>query len=224
MKQRLLTVGFMVLVTGVFTLLLTGANLLTRDRIRQNEIAKRNRAFLQALGLVSGATPASEVERIRTERVAEQSVGGFQVRTAFKSPARKAPEAYAFEISGPGFWGPIFGWLAVDAKLENIVGITFTRHSETPGLGGRIDEPWFRKQFVGKRTAALRLVPEGAEKGPNDVDAITGATRTSQSVEKLLNADLKRFLEAMRKLTGEDPHVRGETQKPGRPAKRHLER
>ena len=57
---------------------------------------------------------------------------------------------YALALRSPGFWGPIDGYLGVDSRAERILGIAFTRQGETPGLGGRIVEAWFREQFRGK--------------------------------------------------------------------------
>ena len=57
--------------------------------------------------------------------------------------------AYAFPISGVGFWATIDGILAVTPDLRQDVGVVFVSHSETPGLGGRIaTERAWREQFA----------------------------------------------------------------------------
>jgi Na+-transporting NADH:ubiquinone oxidoreductase subunit C len=83
--------------------------------------------------------------------------------------------------------------VAVDPQGERIIGIAFTKHQETPGLGGRISEPWFQQQFRGKPIAVpasggepLRFVYRKPE-GPREVEAITGATQTSSRLDKFLN-------------------------------------
>ncbi|MBE0618532.1 MAG: FMN-binding protein, partial [Proteobacteria bacterium] len=78
-----------------------------------------------------------------------------------------------------------------------ILGLSFTKHQETPGLGGRITEPWFRDQFQGK---PVRPPPEGGPplqfvyrqpRSPREVEAITGATQTSTRLGVFLNGFLR---------------------------------
>jgi Na+-transporting NADH:ubiquinone oxidoreductase subunit C len=116
----------------------------------------------------------------------------------------KTVRGYAFPVGGPGFWGPISGMVAVDPEASKILGIAFYRHSETPGLGGRMTEDWFTKQFIGlplypiegdKKIFYLRTT--ATKKGPNELDAITGATGTSRGIEGFLNEELDRFLKEL---------------------------
>ncbi|HAU36698.1 MAG TPA: hypothetical protein DCX07_03145 [Phycisphaerales bacterium] len=113
--------------------------------------------------------------------------------------------AYALPISGVGFWARIDGWLAVTPDLSRTVGIVFLRHSETPGLGGRITESEFRDQF--RRGVSVTPPPDGGkfieisrasagQQNPRHVDAITGATGTSTAVERFVNRDLAAFRRA----------------------------
>ncbi len=128
--------------------------------------------------------------------------------------------AYAFAISGVGFWARIDGWIAVDANCEKVLGVVFLEHSETPGLGGRITEPEFRDQFrpyedeQGRsRYLSLLPPPDPAKQkfiyidrmgptGESDfrwhrhVDSISGATGTSSAVGKFLDEDIRRFRRA----------------------------
>ncbi|RMG84930.1 MAG: FMN-binding protein, partial [Candidatus Dadabacteria bacterium] len=104
---------------------------------------------------------------------------------------------YAFPFEGPGFWGPISGVVAVDPAGERILGISFVRHQETPGLGGRISEGWFRDQFRGKplevRDGRVLEFVFRPPTGEREVEAITGATQTSTRLARFLNAFLARL-------------------------------
>ena len=111
---------------------------------------------------------------------------------------------YAFPIRGAGFWATIEGWFAVDPSGNRALGVVFTRHQETPGLGGRITEEPFREQFKGLDVSAPgdaekviyieRQKPdEGSPKYGRHVDTVTGATGTSMAVEEFINADIRRF-------------------------------
>lgn len=111
----------------------------------------------------------------------------------------------AIPVSGKGLWSTIYGFLALDAELDEIVGLTFYRHGETPGLGGEIEQPWFQEQFRGRRIAhGDDLLPIIVAKGPAPaearadptrvvVDGISGATLTGQGVTRFLNECLKQY-------------------------------
>lgn len=93
-------------------------------------------------------------------------------------------------VYGAGLWGPIWGYIALEPDLRTIAGAYFDHASETPGLGAKIkDEPWFREQFIGKKLdldnaqKPFDVVKGGAPEGAQSaVDAITGATITSQKL------------------------------------------
>ncbi|HLD82933.1 MAG TPA: FMN-binding protein, partial [Candidatus Omnitrophota bacterium] len=99
----------------------------------------------------------------------------------------------AFEFSGPGLWGHIYGLASINPGLKAIKAIVILHQEETPGLGARIAEGAFLKQFRGKEfLPKLLFVAEGKSSANNEVDAITGATGSSRALEKLLNETLEK--------------------------------
>jgi Na+-transporting NADH:ubiquinone oxidoreductase subunit C len=91
--------------------------------------------------------------------------------------------------------------VGIDPQATKVLGLAFTKHSETPGLGGRITESWFTDQFKGLPLHPIEsnqnifyLKPQGTGKAANELDAITGATNTSSAVQAFLNQDLDYFL------------------------------
>ena len=93
---------------------------------------------------------------------------------------------------GAGLWGAIWGYLSVEEDGETLHGATFAHASETPGLGGEIAEPWFYNQFDGKSLrnagtfSSVKIVKGGAGNDRNGVDAISGATITSRSLQNTI--------------------------------------
>jgi Na+-transporting NADH:ubiquinone oxidoreductase subunit C len=90
-------------------------------------------------------------------------------------------------ISGQGYGGRIDALLALRGDLNTIAGVSITRHSETPGLGGRIDEAAWQAGFPGTQirdaSGTIRFsVARGAASTEHEVDGITGATRTSNAI------------------------------------------
>ena len=102
-------------------------------------------------------------------------------------------------FEGPGLWGPIKGFLALESDMKTIRGLTFYEQEETPGLGGEIVADWFREQFAGKTIVDAQgkagIEIGGSKSGPNHVDGITGATMTCDKVEAMLNKLVKTLVE-----------------------------
>lgn len=94
-------------------------------------------------------------------------------------------------ISGQGYGGRIDTILALRGDMNTIAGLAVTRHSETPGLGGRIDERSWQANFPGTEvrdeSGEMRFrVAQGAASGEHEVDGITGATRTGRGVTQMV--------------------------------------
>ena len=94
---------------------------------------------------------------------------------------------------GAGLWGPIWGYVGFEKDLETIKAVRFGHKGETPGLGAKIaDEPSFAEAFVGKTIGAGEILfevtkPANRQTELNGVDAISGATITSQALGNTLN-------------------------------------
>lgn len=98
---------------------------------------------------------------------------------------------------GAGLWGPIWGYIAVAEDGRTLDGAIFDHKSETPGLGAKIAEKPFYSQFKGKKFGEgekiFDVVKGGANGAENGVDAISGATITSQSLGKTINTWAKYY-------------------------------
>ncbi len=201
MKERLFSVLFMFVLALAFTSVVGGVNWVSQERIRLNEETKLQRIVLSVLDLLPAESAGKqEMQQIFERRIRPLSLGDRTLYVALDQDGTRVL-GYAFPISGPGFWGPIYGMIAVDAQVQKILGIAFYRHSETPGLGGRITEAWFRDQFRGKELQVpgpgmrfFYLKPAGTSAAPNELDAITGATETSRRLEAFLDQELKRTI------------------------------
>ncbi len=92
---------------------------------------------------------------------------------------------------GAGLWGPVWGYLAVNADGKTLTGSVFDHKGETPGLGAKITEDFFESQFIGKvfgeGETKFEVVKGGAKGLEYGVDAISGATITSQALGKAIN-------------------------------------
>ncbi len=99
-------------------------------------------------------------------------------------------------IEGLGLYGTLYGFLALEKDLTTIHGIAFYENRETPGLGGEVNSPRWRALWPGRKaydeSGAPRIeVVKGqvgpAADDPYRVDALSGATMTSNGVNHLLH-------------------------------------
>jgi len=120
--------------------------------------------------------------------------------------------AYGFPMRGKGLWGTITAFGVISADLTKMIGIDFTEQVETPGLGARITEIEFKYFFrnldlSGFQDAQSNQQPvillkkkdqTNREKSTNSFQAITGATQTVDGVLKMVNTDLRFYIEVIR--------------------------
>lgn len=89
-----------------------------------------------------------------------------------------------------GFGGDI--QFAMGITLDGTTnGISILKISETPGLGMRADEV-LKPQYSGKRTESFVVTKTGATTD-SEIDAISGATITSNALTKAVNSGLYYF-------------------------------
>lgn len=102
--------------------------------------------------------------------------------------------AYILPMNGAGLWGPIWGYIAIDAADNStVLGIDFGNKGETPGLGAEISTSAFAQHFVGKQIfkdgafKSIAVVKSGSKiEGQDHVDGISGGTLTSDGVHAML--------------------------------------
>ncbi len=109
------------------------------------------------------------------------------------------PSAYVVPIEGYGLWDLMKGYIALDLDLDTVKGISFYEHKETPGLGARVEEDWFKEQFVGKKIlqdgvlTSIKIAKGHGSGGPHEVDGISGATLTGDGINDFLAEDLATY-------------------------------
>ncbi len=105
-------------------------------------------------------------------------------------------ESLILPIRGYGLWSTLHGFLAIKPDLNTVVGLGFYQHAETPGLGGEVDNPKWKGMWPGKTLfddsgkPIIKIVKGGVDPASPDaghqVDALAGATLTSNGVDRLM--------------------------------------
>jgi Na+-transporting NADH:ubiquinone oxidoreductase subunit C len=192
----------MFILTLCFTSAVSAVKHVNKERIRTNEEVKFRAVVLDALRIPvpEGPDRKGSTAEVFNRRVRAVDVAGRRLYAGYDEAAETVI-GYAFPAGGPGFWGPIESMVAVNPEATAIVGVNFYRHSETPGLGARMTEAEFRDQFrnfpltgSSGKGRYFRLVQPGSAAGPDELDAITGATETSRAIERFLNSELDLFI------------------------------
>ena len=196
LRRSLFTIFFMFAVTLVFIAVLSLIYVLTQDTIRLNESLVVKRAVLYVAGLEVPQT-GIEADALYQERVVEVKDEKADIRYyEILDPSGEELQSYVVPVLGAGLWGEIESVVGVEKDLKTLTGIEFIKQNETPGLGGRITESWFKEQFRGKRWP-LSVVPEGEPAGDQEFQAITGATNTTNGVRNILNDRLAKAEQAI---------------------------
>lgn len=192
-------------ISQILTAAQFGAKESWNDNNATIDFYKQNIASAAVVG--TGGFAASELD---TENAEVYSVSDLKAQNYnIKDGSEVALPVYVFNngvtvvaVYGAGLWGPVWGYIALDKDLETIVGAYFDHASETPGLGGKIkDDPAFRAQFVDKKVVyaegqkPFNIVKGGAGDMVNGIDAITGATMTSNGVDAAINQWLGAYKE-----------------------------
>ncbi len=110
----------------------------------------------------------------------------------------KQPIGYSLPWEGNGFQGKIGLMIGLSVDLTTITSIEILEQVETPGLGTKVTEDPFRKQFSGmKAEPRVEWVKGAPPTKPTEIQTITGATISSKAVVAIVNDGLATVRTAM---------------------------
>jgi Na+-transporting NADH:ubiquinone oxidoreductase subunit C len=201
-KNNIYTLFYAGVLGTVCSLLLTAAASFTKPYKEANQESEEALNILLALKVPLQENMSSkQVVEARDKNVKEQMRGDLTTYVYSPPEANGKVLATAMRFSGPGLWGPVKGFLALEQDMKTIRGITFYEQEETPGLGGEIVKEGFRKRFVGQKihdkddNVGIVICKPGSAKEQNEIDGITGATMTCDKVQAMLNEAIKSIVE-----------------------------
>ena len=87
--------------------------------------------------------------------------------------------------------------MALEGDLNTVAGLGFYSHTETPGLGGEIDNPRWKAQWPGKKlyndSGDLAIQVTKGKNNPeladsiHKIDGLSGASLTTRGVDNLVH-------------------------------------
>ena len=191
------TIVYSVIIVVIVAFLLAFVSSSLKDKQEANVALDTQKQILNSLNLrdLDDATAAAKYKEVVK---AEKEVDGQKYYECVLNGQKKT----VYTVKGMGLWGGISGFIAVDADNNNVYGAYFNHEGENAGLGAEIkDNVKWQEQFKGKKIhkdgqAGIALgVEKDAPKGdPNNVDAVTGATLTSNGVNQMLKEGLAKFI------------------------------
>ncbi len=156
--------------------------------------------------LVTGGTPAFEID---LKKELDKAKTGNQDKELFPLFICKkdGKSFYIIPMRGKGLWGPIWGYIALEGDMNTVAGVSFGHKSETPGLGAEIETENFQKQFIGKKIldeqgnfVSVNVIKGSGTAGNiHGVDAVSGATITSDGVTEMFKRTLNNYIPYFKK-------------------------
>ncbi|WP_166967454.1 Na(+)-translocating NADH-quinone reductase subunit C [Yeosuana marina] len=117
---------------------------------------------------------------------------------------------YIIPMRGKGLWDAIWGYMAVDKNLI-VDGVYFDHKGETPGLGANINQRFFMddfkgeeimngNSFVGIDVTKGNNDPKNDDKDDHEIDALAGATITSNGVTAMIKKGVGMYIPYLKTL------------------------
>ena len=167
----------------LFGLLLALADAAWAPRIAQNQTNKFD-------GLARQMLTEAQAFKTEIEDMPVESQPGKIIKIDIKKALDASGQCmgWAFVAEGSGYNPDLKLVLIVDANFEKLKGYEVLASNETPNLGERIKDDYFKKQFEGAPAGMLTLARSGdREKIDSVIIAITGATVSSEAVVRIIN-------------------------------------
>lgn len=154
-------------------------NTFTEKRVEENKL----RELIRSLKAVTGMDPKTDTyEVIKKDKDFElyKIISGTQTK------------AYAIVGEGNGYQYKIRLIFGIKPDFSEILALKILEEKETPGLGARIEEEDYLKQWKGKAANGNLKLVKTPTQNPYEVQAISGATISSTAVLDIVNRSVAR--------------------------------
>lgn len=156
----------------ISTLLLTVCNYITKDKIAELDIEMSNQAKAEVI-------PGAEFEKIE---IPDSTFENLNFVEANKATINGEFAGYCVTVAPQGFGDKINMIVGIKPDLESYYGIKIISLAETPGLGAKAQDESFYGQFAQDKKGTLSVVKNSSAPAENQINAISGATITSNAV------------------------------------------
>ena len=182
-KDILVPTATLFIICLIVSALLAGTNALTKQPIAENELKKSQEAMF---AVCPDAVSFEGAKGIEAEVYKALDEAGNVIGCAIVTSAK----GYGGDVS-------VMVGIALEGEtaLGKVTGVEILSHSETPGLGANAANDSFLKEYKVDITASgFSVVKDGTGGGDGRIDAITGATITSNAVTNAVNEALNIYM------------------------------
>ena len=179
----------LMLITLIAGLLLGAVYGITKEPIRKENQKAKEEAY-KAVFADADAFEDVKIDEDKVAKALDEKGLDATINEAMKVLDKSGQQiGYVLTVTDhEGYGGDIQFAMGVQSD-GTLNGISFLSISETAGLGMKAKEDAFRKQFEGKKTDQIVYTKNGA-KADNEIDALSGATITTNAVTNGVNAGL----------------------------------
>lgn len=177
----------LLLFTAVSATILGVTNELT-EPIIEARLHEENVAAIAAL-----LPDADEFKLVEDEKVIERNL----VVEVYEGSVAGEVVGYTVKTNPNGYGGRVEVLVGI-SKDGKIVGVKIGTQTETPGLGTKITNPEYLNQYMNKGTEQEFITTKGGETGDEYINAITGATVSSEAVTDGVNVARSLFEEVLK--------------------------
>ena len=174
-KQSTLSLGLRLLLITLITGLILGlVYTITKDPISE----QKEQAAQEARQAVLNADEFEEIDLNALQSNPQYESGFENITGAYVGYLGGKPCGMTIQIRQKGYGGEMIMTFGFNGEGE-ITGMAVNSHSETPGLGAKIEREDFRERFLGK-TAKEPISAVSNPKG-NEIQSISGASVSSKA-------------------------------------------
>ncbi len=197
-------------------------------KVRQdaNELGEKKSAIMESMGSTDSYDDVVTAFVVDANgEVMSQYNGDAALQMLFNLPSafeagtlpvfeNKSAGLYVIPVTGKGLWDDIWGYVALKSDMNTINGVVFSHAGETPGLGAELATPKFwnlftnKTIFEGAQFVGISVVKGGAKEGDKHaVDALTGGTKTSVGIEKMIKDSFAKYVPFLQKAKSNSQNV-----------------
>lgn len=194
MKSMLKDAAILFAITLIAGLLLGGVYQITKEPIAQQEALALQKACKEVFAAADSFETAADFDAAHAQEVlagggyTAQTVEGYQIAV----DAQGNPVGFVLTVvTHEGYGGDIRFTMGVNTD-GSLNGISLLNIAETPGLGMQAEEVLV-PQFADKNAYPFAYVKTG-KTAENQIDAISGATITTEAITEGVNAGLYYFM------------------------------
>ncbi|MCC5911597.1 MAG: RnfABCDGE type electron transport complex subunit G [Clostridiaceae bacterium] len=186
--KEIIKLGFILLViTSVAALVLGVTNEVTQGIIQERALEETREALVALL------PEADDFEVIDEEEILDRR----HIEEVYYGEKDGEIVGYTIKAGPSGYDGKIEMLIGISNE-GRITGVKIGDNTETPGLGSKIADASYIDQFLDKPTDEEFITTRGGETGDHYIEAVSGATESSDAVVEGVNAARALFEEILK--------------------------